>query len=369
MKFSGRLFNSAIRDTGITVSGEWSGDRLLLQADGMAEQVDAHELKLQASGFNNGHLQVSWSSSASEFALFLEKATDRSVFETEAPSAITAQLQKAVKQQKHTAARFRLSWMGLIAFLLLPFIGFGVFILKADSVATWIATHIPHEYETKIGDLTLAQVKAKTPLLESGPAVDVVRNIGERLTPQSRYRYRWFVADAPEINAFAAPGGVVVVYAGLIREADNAEELAGVLAHEIAHVELRHSLKGIIKNFGLRAFFALMLGDVSGTFAGSIVTQMTELKFSRDAERDADREGLQRLIASAISPHGMPRFFEKLAAKEGKGGDAFALVSTHPSSEERMAMLKREIDALPVRNYVDLGVDWNAIKKSLPSKK
>ena len=75
MKFSGRLFNSAIRDTGITISGEWSGNRLLLQAEKVAEHIDAHELKLQASGFNNAHLQVSWSSSTGEFTLFLENVT------------------------------------------------------------------------------------------------------------------------------------------------------------------------------------------------------------------------------------------------------------------------------------------------------
>jgi predicted Zn-dependent protease len=159
-----------------------------------------------------------------------------------------------------------------------------------------------------------------------------------------------------------------VVHAGLIRGADSAEELAGVLAHEIAHVELRHSLNGAIKNLGLRALFALVLGDVSGTFAGDIASQLTELKFSRDAERDADREGLRRLVAGAISPHGMPRFFEKLAAKEGKTGEALALVSTHPSSSERIEILKREIAALPAREYVALNFDWEAIKKTLPSK-
>jgi predicted Zn-dependent protease len=195
---------------------------------------------------------------------------------------------------------------------------------------------------------------------DRGPAVDAVRLIGERLTPGTRLRYRWFVADRPEVNAFAAPGGVVVVFRGLVQAAETPEEVAGVLAHEVAHAELRHGLRATVKGMGFRALLALALGDLSGTALEAMVADLTELRFSRDAEREADAEGLRRLAAARIDPRGMVRFFERV--RDEAGAAVPALLSTHPAPAERLEALRRETAALRI-DATPLPLDWAAVKR------
>jgi predicted Zn-dependent protease len=177
------------------------------------------------------------------------------------------------------------------------------------------------------------------------------------------HRYRWFVADRPDVNAFAAPGGVVVVFSGLIRAAGSAEELAGVLAHEVAHAELRHTLRGVIKSIGLRALAATVTGDISGSVFADAAARLTELRFSRDAEREADAEGLRRLVAARIDPSGMIRFYEKLSA--GQRFSPPSILSTHPAGGERLDSLRREVSRQK-GIWQPLPVDIQSVKALLP---
>jgi len=153
----------------------------------------------------------------------------------------------------------------------------------------------------------------------------------------------------------------VVVFSGLIRAADSAEELAGVLAHEISHAELRHTLRGVIKSLGLRALVALVIGDISGSVFTDAATRLTELRFSRDAEREADAEGLRRLVAARIDPAGMISFYEKLAAEQRLSPPP--LFSTHPATGERLELLRQEVTRQKGK-WQPLPVDIHSIKSS-----
>lgn len=154
-------------------------------------------------------------------------------------------------------------------------------------------------------------------LSDVSPAAKGVREIGEQLELGTRNRYRWFIAQDPEVNAFAAPGGVVIVNSGLLGVVGSAEESAGVLAHEVSHIELRHSLKAAIKSLGLCAQWSLALGDYSTTMAGEAATRLTELKFLCEVEARVDLESVKRLAAAGISPSGMPCFFCE-ACRDGR---------------------------------------------------
>jgi predicted Zn-dependent protease len=363
---AGRLFGPDLPGTGVEASARWDNDGGLVLTHA-GRELRAADPGIAAAGFNAAGLRLSWGAENGEHVFFVETEEARATCLASAPVQHAARLAAAAGLRGRVERRFRLGWAALLLLLLLlllPVLALGAFFLAQDDLADWVVRRIPYEQEARLGDLALAQTRLQLPLAESGPAVEAIRAIGEPLTAGSPHRYRWFVADRPELNAFAAPGGVVVVHAGLIRSADSAEEIAGVLAHEIAHVELRHSLKTMVKGMGLRALVALALGDFSGTAVAEAAKNLTELGFSRDAEREADRDGIRRLVAASVDPGGMVRFFEKLAREQSMAPPA--ILSTHPASEERLTELRREVAAL-TGEWRPLAIDLAAAKTALPA--
>ncbi|HEY0844432.1 MAG TPA: M48 family metallopeptidase [Noviherbaspirillum sp.] len=366
--FHGRLFGPGMAGSGTAASGCWDGNHLRLQAGDRSLSVPANALGLEAAGFNLQQQRLSWRSDEGEFALFIEDGRERECFLAQAPAGLAGHIAGAQRQQRRVGAGFRVALLAYGLILALPFLLLGVFLLNTDRLSGWVADKVPLHYEQKIGNLVLAQTRAQARLIEDGPAHDAVKAIGTRLTTGSRYSYRWFVADSKEVNAFAAPGGVIVVHAGLIHKTARAEELAGVLAHEVAHVEQRHSLRSLIKNAGFGVALSLALGDWSGTALSGWIAKLSELKFSRDTEMEADREGLRLLVQAGMDPEPMAAFFGKLADEESKAAAALSLLATHPASEQRMAALREQLSSLPARQYQPLAFDWQQVKSSLAVK-
>jgi predicted Zn-dependent protease len=142
-----------------------------------------------------------------------------------------------------------------------------------------------------------------------------------------------------ELNAFCLPGGKMYVFTGLIRFLETEDELAGVLAHEIAHADARHGATQLAKNFGLR----LVLMYLTGTDAGWVAelgANLLQLAFSRNDEEEADRLAVRYLFATGYDPRSVGGFFEKMKA-ENKGQPP-AFLSTHPSHENRVALIDAE---------------------------
>lgn len=361
--FAGRLFGPDLPGAGIAATARWRADGGLTICHA-GRELTATGPAIDAAGFNATSLRLTWHDEAGEHAFFVETEEARVACLAGAPAQQAPRLAAAAGRRSRLERRFRLGWAVLVLLLLLPLLALGLFLLKADALADWAIRRIPYEQEARLGELVLAQTRMQLKLAESGPAVEAIRAIGEPLTAGSPHHYRWFVADHPGVNAFAAPGGVVVVHAGLLRSADSAEEVAGVLAHEIAHAELRHGLRAMVKGLGLRALAALVLGDYSGTALAEAAKNLTELGFSREAEREADRDGLRRLVVARIDPTGMVRFFEKLAQEQSPAPPA--LLSTHPATEERLAELRREVAAL-TGDWRPLAVDLAAAKAALPA--
>lgn len=360
--FPARLFGPHLPGSGIAVTGAWQEDASLRVISLAGEWTAAH-LSITASGFNAERLKISWQDDSGEYALFIEDGTARDLCQSGAPALYARNFLGASQQQRGVARRFRLGWALLSGLFLLPVLLLGLLYLQQDTIADWLIQRIPVQQEAEIGEAVLAQSRLTMQLSESGPSVEALRRIGEMLTIDSPHRYRWFVANQREINAFAAPGGIVVVNAGLLRAITSPEELAGVLAHEIAHAELRHSLKGIVKSFGLRTLASLALGDYGGTALAEGMKKLAELGFSREAEREADLEGLRRLVAAGIDPQGMVRFFELLEKEQQLTPPQF--LSTHPSNVERITALKSEIALLP-KDWRPLAIDLAAIRAGLP---
>ena len=212
-------------------------------------------------------------------------------------------------------------------------------------------TLVSVDEEIAIGRQADLQARREMAVLDDAPVARYVRSIGERLVreaPGPKYAYRFTVANYREINAFALPGGPVWINRGVLHAADNESQVAGVLAHEIAHIAQRHAAdqmtKAVLAKWSL-GMLGAMLGNAGGAgtaqVAGALVTNGVFLKFSRDDERDADRVGLQILTKAGWDSRGMIELFDVLRreAKRNPGAvDVF--FSTHPSPEDRIAELR-----------------------------
>lgn len=219
-------------------------------------------------------------------------------------------------------------------------------------------TFVSVEQEIAIGREADAQVRREMRVLNDADATTYLRTIGRRLTAIAggpTYPYTFGVIDDGTLNAFALPGGPVWVHRGLIRAAATEAQLAGVLAHEVAHVSRRHAAAQLTKvavaNLGLS-----MLGAVLGNGTAAAATQTAAaliadgafLKFSRDDERDADRVGLDLLRRGGWDPRGMIELFELLRREAARDpGTVEGFFSSHPSPVDRITALRGAIGASP----------------------
>lgn len=162
-----------------------------------------------------------------------------------------------------------------------------------------------------------------------------------------------YVSRSKEINAFAAPGGILVVNQGLLNRADSVEEVLGVLSHELAHIELRHNVRSIGSQVGIAAG-ALVLTLIIGSEAVSWIDwapQLMDLQYSREFEAESDSRGFEYLRAAGVSADGAIRFFEKLMDIQVEEGPLLSILSTHPLSADRIASLRALQDRFPATQF------------------
>lgn len=234
-------------------------------------------------------------------------------------------------------------WIGATAAIL---VGFWFLLPLAAGP---IASRIPLSWEEGLGRAVQRQALA---LMASGSRVctgragqQAIERLVQRLSAArpSRYRFRVTVVDNKTVNAFAAPGGYIVVFRGLIDNSAGAEGLAGVMAHEMGHVIERHGLENLVKTLGLSFAMAALFGDTSGIadIATGMAQSLAASRFSRDAEREADRVAVEMLNRAGISGRGFQAFFQTIARKEGATertiGRYFA---SHPPTAGRVQFVR-----------------------------
>jgi predicted Zn-dependent protease len=214
------------------------------------------------------------------------------------------------------------------------------------------------EDEIQIGREANAEIRREVPELTDGQVASYVRGLGQRLTSQApgpKYPYSFSVANYREINAFALPGGPIWVHRGVMQTAVNESQLAGVLAHEVAHVAQRHAAdqltKGMVANglLGvLGAFLGNSLGASAAQAAAGLVANGAFLKFSRDDELEADRVGLQIMRVAGWDARGMVEFFEIIGREANRDPSRLErLLSTHPAPQDRIRNLAPDVARSP----------------------
>lgn len=217
------------------------------------------------------------------------------------------------------------------------------------------------DQDVQLGREAAQQYEGQLPLVTDEDVNSYLAGLGRRLTQSpmaDKFPYTFKAVNDKNINAFALPGGPTYYNTGLFLHADNEAQLVGVMAHEISHVALRHGTNQVTKQYAIQ-IPAMILGGVAG---GGIMGQLAQLgvglganglllKYSRNAERDADLYGAQIMAQAGYNPIEMARFFEKLEAQAGRGGGMAEWFQSHPSPGNRVKSVSAILPDIPQREF------------------
>lgn len=220
-----------------------------------------------------------------------------------------------------------------------------IYLWGIPALAALVAPRVPVAWEENVGRSALVYLappdrRCGDPRL--GAAMDeIVRRLTASATP-SPYTLRVYVVNRPVVNAHALPGGNVVIFKGLLERTHTPQELAGVVAHELQHVLLRHTTRAVIQDASTGLLLMALTGDVTGPLAYGLQTARTlgELRYSRRAEDEADVGGMTMLLAARVDPAGVIAFFDTIRREEGAQPKALTYLSTHPLADARIARLR-----------------------------
>lgn len=213
--------------------------------------------------------------------------------------------------------------------------GFGVYACWTYGLpwlAAKAASWVPVEFERQMGEAMAAALpRTNKPCLE-----EVSAQLQRALPAETPYRFQIRCADSPEVNAFAAPGGLIVVFDGLLDRVRSTDLEAAIVAHEMQHVLHRHSIRAIFRAFAVQAVFALALGDVS-SLAAQLAGGVTSLHYQRADEDEADRHTVQLLHKAGFDAEAMPAMLETLEKATRDNPQLPEWISSHPDIKERIA--------------------------------
>ncbi|HOE12546.1 MAG TPA: M48 family metallopeptidase [bacterium] len=212
---------------------------------------------------------------------------------------------------------------------------------------------ISESEERQLGTELSQEIAKQGELVEDAVVVGYVRDVGLRLIAVSAkpdYSYQFHVLKKDEVNAFAIAGGHLYVQTGLILAADNEAQLAGVMAHELGHVENRHVTQQMSRQYGISLLTSVLLGNnpsQTKQIVAGLLGNATIMKYSRDAEREADWTAVHLLYRAGYDPMALADFFRKLKEDEERSpGPLESLFLSHPMTDDRIAAVEAEIKKL-----------------------
>jgi predicted Zn-dependent protease len=233
--------------------------------------------------------------------------------------------------------------------------------------------------DVEMGRQAAADARKTLPLMRDDNVTSFVQDIGRRLVAaiprdlrHPEFQYTFEVVNVKEINAFALPGGPMFVNRGMIEAAHNDGEVAGVMAHELSHVLLRHGTAQASKatKYEVGQIAGAVLGAIVGGGWGQVISQGTQfglgtafLRFSREFERQADIQGAQIMAAAGYDPNEMANMFKTIQKQGGSGGPQW--LSDHPDPGDRSAYISREAQALRVANPIRLSREFQQVQAHL----
>jgi predicted Zn-dependent protease len=231
--------------------------------------------------------------------------------------------------------------------------------------ASQAARFMPLAMEDRLGQATVAILAPPAARCRDAAAQSRIQPVVDRLSTAAGRKFIIVYVDQEIVNAFAAPGGYIVVFRGLIEQTRTPEEFAGVLAHEMQHVLLKHSTRAIAREFSGRALLSLMSVDASGTPAAiQGAARLANLSYQREDEESADRAALTLLARAHVAPDGLIVFLRRMTTEASEGAGAMKYLSTHPAMAERIAALEAESKKVGVAASPLMSVDeWGRAQR------
>lgn len=338
------------------------------KSDEINYDIDYNYLRITAGGSGNRYLFFKDSRQETISIYTSDKSVLRNEFITSSP-----QLYGDIIQSKKKLNKLLVGSLTLVAFIVLFLVG--LYFLK-DTLVKGLASQVPVEWEEKAGDKMISSMSLQYNFIKNDSLKNVLLSVASPLFMQVEkqgFKIDLYFVNDPTINAFALPGGKVVVQTGLLENAKTWEEVMGVLGHELAHITQRHHIRGVINNVGIFAILSATLGDVSalaGTFA-SIGGDLASLSNSRAFEHEADETGWDYLVNAGMNPNGLISFLETLEEENKTELDStinasvdLSFLSTHPNTQNRIEILKQKEMELK-QAFVPLPNNYNAFKEDI----
>lgn len=350
VRYRGNLYKPNAADAE-PVELEVHGHDILVRRSSGESVIPLDRTKLSAGGFDGKRVVIE--DTADGITLVADSdAILNAIEERHLAPELAANVQsvrKTIQKAPHTE---RKHWMILIGVMLA--VGIAIY-LAVDGLVTFTADHIPRSFESKVGDIVIDSYRRTHKLETEGLEVRRLQGIVDRLTHNlpkegDNYQFRVFYERRGDVNAFAVPGGNIVVFKGLLDLAKNDSEVAGVLGHEIGHVIKRDSLHSALHRAGLFVCLNLLLqghGGQAADWLGGVI-KLDSLRYGREQEATADKTGVNLSFNADYDPHGLVKFFQRIQEKGTWGAEnkAVEFLSDHPCTPARIETIDREIAKL-----------------------
>lgn len=362
--FTGGVFSSSIDGGRAGANIELAYDVIEASAkDGQKFSLRYSDCNVEIGGFNNK--MVFCRNEDRSLTIFTEDKRFSSALAFAAGGLLDDQLRAGkdkVKSDRRSGRNFLLICM---VCLVVGLTGLYYGIKLAGSAAVGA---LPVSVDQQIGRHTFTGMDLGGEEIHDPVIVGAMETIVDRLAPHAALAgldYEVHVVRSEQVNAFALPGGIIVVYTGLIEQADQPEQVAGVLAHEISHATLRHGLERVGQSLGVAAAVNLLIGNVEGLVVlGAEVFQLAAVNsYSRGQETEADSEGVRMLYAAKIDPLGLAQFFEVLKEDCNNVPTGLEWISTHPDHEARIINIRGLVGELGPQDYEPLDIDWDDVRR------
>ena len=362
-EFAGGVFSTALEGgrSGATIS---FGAHAVLATtpDGQLFSVPFAELDISTGGAS-GKMWFCRSADRS-ITIFSEQSGFLEALRTAGQAELGNKLLAVQEAAQGASRRGMLMSLGIVAAISLCL---AAAVLGVRQLGRLSVKALPHSIDVQLGKLALENMDAGGPTSNDKVLEAAVKSALTRLdkAQASDFKFQARVVESSVANAFALPGGPIVVYTGLLREAESPEQLAAVLAHEMAHVTRRHGMQRIAQSLGVVAAIQLLFGDVSGVMAIALelLRDGAINSYSRDQEREADFDGLERLRRAHFDPGALADFFALLQKRGGELPSALSWLGTHPELQQRVRDVRAKVAKLPPGKRLPLAIDWADVRR------